>query len=127
MSLLYEENSPTETYKVGDLLVVEFKTDGKKAETTSNYYVGEVIELLQTDLDLQYYCKFMRKFSGPRVPENTFIFPEANDLCVIDKSMVMQKLDALGPTIRLLVYKDRINMCLNNMRLSKDCLYSDIR
>lgn len=90
--LLQERISPTltESYMVGDFLVVEFKTEGKKAETTSNYYVGEVIEVIQTDLDPQYYCKFMRKFTGPKVPEDTFIFPEVDDLSIIEKSMIIQ-------------------------------------
>lgn len=86
--------SPTSSeYLVGDFLVVEFTCEGKKSKASS-YYIGEIIEVIETDADPQFYCKFMKKMTGPKALPNTFVYPEVDDLSIIDKSQVIQKLDS---------------------------------
>lgn len=79
------------TFAVNDFLLVEFKPKSKKG--SSKYYVGQILEFIRSDFGVQYYCKFMRKFVGPKTPENTFVFPTVEDLSMVDSSMVMAKLD----------------------------------
>lgn len=78
-------------YSIGDFLLVEFKSIKKNKQ--SKYFVGQIVEVLKTDLHDQFYCKFMRKKMGPKAFEPTFVFPSVDDLSVIDMTMVRQKLE----------------------------------
>lgn len=77
-------------FGIGDFLLVEFKAKGKK--TASKHYVGEIVEIIPGYSE-KYYCKFMRKFLGPKAPKNDFVYPSVDDLSIIDKPMIIMSLD----------------------------------